>query len=187
MPKAFPPPMREKFAKQLKQLRRAQFPHARLFAKMLGIDENRYTRYERAEAEPDLTLISKILKTLRATPNELFNVLLEPDVQPKYTDRQASAPGDSPDRAGEKALRAWELAAAVVAVQQKSENQKSNVMLANMTRILELSNSLRTDPVGTVATIVDDPAVKSAAKSQKEDIGSLIGSFMKSNIESLHR
>ena len=45
---------------------------ARNFARALGIEENTYTRYERAEAEPNLTLIDKICNVLRITPDALF-------------------------------------------------------------------------------------------------------------------
>jgi transcriptional regulator with XRE-family HTH domain len=38
----------------------------------LGIEENRYTRYERAEVEPSLTLIHKICVTLQVSPNDLL-------------------------------------------------------------------------------------------------------------------
>jgi transcriptional regulator with XRE-family HTH domain len=61
------------FAKRLKQLRTEKgFVHARTFAKVLGIEENRYTRYERAEVEPSLTLIHRICQTLQVSPNDLL-------------------------------------------------------------------------------------------------------------------
>ena len=47
---------------------------ARSFARALGIEENTYTRYERAEAEPNLTLIAKICNVLRITPDALFGL-----------------------------------------------------------------------------------------------------------------
>ena len=69
------PPVRAAFAKRLREQRvQRGFARARSFAHALGIDENRYTRYERAEAEPDLTLIHKICETLRVTPDELFGL-----------------------------------------------------------------------------------------------------------------
>ncbi len=48
------------------------FASAREFARAMGIEENRYTRYERAEVEPSLTLIHKICETLKVSPNELL-------------------------------------------------------------------------------------------------------------------
>ena len=67
------PEVRLQFAKRLKQLRTEKgFLRARKFANALGIEENRYTRYERAEVEPSLTLIHKICVTLRLSPNDLL-------------------------------------------------------------------------------------------------------------------
>ena len=61
------------FAQRLKDMRTQRgFDRARYFAKSLGIEENRYTRYERAEVEPSLTLIHKMCETLRVSPNELL-------------------------------------------------------------------------------------------------------------------
>jgi transcriptional regulator with XRE-family HTH domain len=73
--KPLPPVVRVTFAKRLKQQReKGGYARARAFAEAIGVEENRYTRYERAETEPDLTLIQKICETLRITPNELFGV-----------------------------------------------------------------------------------------------------------------
>jgi transcriptional regulator with XRE-family HTH domain len=67
------PEIRLLFAKRLKQLRTEKgFVHARTFAKVLGIEENRYTRYERAEVEPSLTLIQRMCQTLQVSPNDLL-------------------------------------------------------------------------------------------------------------------
>jgi transcriptional regulator with XRE-family HTH domain len=67
------PEVRLQFAKRLKQLRIEKgFLRARTFANALGIEENRYTRYERAEVEPSLTLIHKMCETLQLSPNELL-------------------------------------------------------------------------------------------------------------------
>ena len=48
------------------------FRTARSFARALEIDENRYTRYERAEVEPSLELIQRICQLLDIGPNELL-------------------------------------------------------------------------------------------------------------------
>lgn len=63
------------FTKRLRSLRLAKgFSAARHFAEALGIPENRYTRYERGAAEPDIDTIYEICRTLAVTPNELFGV-----------------------------------------------------------------------------------------------------------------
>lgn len=64
---------RLEFANHLKELRVARgFRTARSLARALMIDENRYTRYERAEVEPDLSLIRRICQALSVTPNDLL-------------------------------------------------------------------------------------------------------------------
>ena len=45
---------------------------ARSIAQKLGIHENRYTRYERAEVEPNLALLMQICEVLDVTPNDLL-------------------------------------------------------------------------------------------------------------------
>ena len=74
--KPLPPDVRKAFARRLKELRRLRgHMRARSFAIALGIEENRYTRYKRAEAEPSLTLIHTICSTLQVTPNDLFGIV----------------------------------------------------------------------------------------------------------------
>ena len=69
------PAVRVEFAKRLRQLRTERgFRHARQFARVLGIEENRYTRYERAEVEPSLTLIHQICVTLQVAPSDLLGL-----------------------------------------------------------------------------------------------------------------
>lgn len=64
---------RSRFAQRLRAVRIPRgYKTARSFAHALGIDENRYTRYERAEVEPDLQLLMRICELLRATPNDLL-------------------------------------------------------------------------------------------------------------------
>ena len=73
MAQTLAPEVRARFAQRLKTLRTQRgFDRARYFAKSLGIEENRYTRYERAEVEPSLTLIHKMCETLQVSPNELL-------------------------------------------------------------------------------------------------------------------
>src|SRR5262245_29099032 len=73
MSKTLAPEVRSQFATRLKEMRiQSGFVRARYFAKSLGIEENRYTRYERAEVEPSLTLIHKMCEILRVSPNALL-------------------------------------------------------------------------------------------------------------------
>jgi transcriptional regulator with XRE-family HTH domain len=61
------------FARRLRRLRiKNGFEHARTLALKLGIEENRYTRYERGEVEPNIATIHAICRALHAEPNTLF-------------------------------------------------------------------------------------------------------------------
>lgn len=65
--------VRARFAQRLRAIRIPRgYKTARSFAQALEIDENRYTRYERAEVEPDLRLLMRICGLLGATPNDLL-------------------------------------------------------------------------------------------------------------------
>jgi transcriptional regulator with XRE-family HTH domain len=64
---------RTRFAQRLRAIRIPRgYKTARSFAEALNIDENRYTRYERAEVEPDLQLLMRMCGLLGATPNDLL-------------------------------------------------------------------------------------------------------------------
>ncbi|HZN28595.1 MAG TPA: helix-turn-helix transcriptional regulator, partial [Xanthobacteraceae bacterium] len=96
------PEVRSRFAKRLKSMRTQRgFGRARYFARSLGIEENRYTRYERAEVEPNLTLIHKMCETLRVSPNELLG-FADPGAQHPFE----STPGLAEAAAGEIAQTA---------------------------------------------------------------------------------
>jgi transcriptional regulator with XRE-family HTH domain len=67
------PPVRVAVASRLRVLRLSNgFDTARAFAQALGVEENRYTRWERAETEPDFTHIMRICQVLKITTDELF-------------------------------------------------------------------------------------------------------------------
>jgi transcriptional regulator with XRE-family HTH domain len=61
------------FASRLKAARLSRgYLSARQFARAIGIDENRYTRYERGEIEPGFAILLRICTALGTTPNELL-------------------------------------------------------------------------------------------------------------------
>ena len=106
------PQVRSEFAKRLKIIRTQRgFPRARYFASTLGIEENRYTRYERAEVEPSLTLIHKMCETLGITPNELLGfepVRAREGLAGFAETAQAREPGDP------REAIAWQLAFLII-------------------------------------------------------------------------
>ena len=125
--------MRSQFAKRLKIIRTQRgFDRARYFAKSLGIEENRYTRYERAEVEPSLTLIHKMCATLHVTPNELLGFA-------EFNDEGAfqTAPGlaevlrrSPPSRATARRSAgslAWRLASEAIAIRGRAAGPRKAV------------------------------------------------------------
>jgi DNA-binding XRE family transcriptional regulator len=67
------PPVRVAVSRRLRARRiAAGFDTARAFAQALGVKEDCYTRWERAETEPDFTHIMRICQVLKVTINDLF-------------------------------------------------------------------------------------------------------------------
>ena len=183
---ALTPDVRSRFAQRLKALRLQRgFDRARFFAKTLGIEENRYTRYERAEVEPSLTLIQKMCDTLRVTPNDLLgfaeaggNHPLLPARGPTDTASLATHKHDAlagstrPDPA--HAL-AWRLASETVAIRREhSGTAPAADPLETFREAGRLFAQLQATPFGAVAEIVGDPSLKTAAAEKKAALAELI-------------
>ncbi len=185
MPDVLAPNVRSQFAKRLKIIRTQRgFDRARYFAKSLGIEENRYTRYERAEVEPSLTLIHKMCATLHVTPNELLGFAEFNDEgafqgAPGMGESPANTPGSQGTGNGNVGSLAWRLASEAVAIrgEQGSRGKSVEDPLANFRETGALFQKLQAEPFGTVAEIVDDQAVKGAPASRKTAIAELIRAF----------
>jgi transcriptional regulator with XRE-family HTH domain len=176
MPKTLAPEVRSQFAKRLKTMRaQGGFERARYFAKALGIEENRYTRYERAEVEPSLTLIHKMCDVLRVTPNELLGF-------PEH--RSAPLPGGLAEDAAEYGIRAemaperhvellaWRLASEVAAV--RGGHRDPFAVKGDAGRLYQL---LLKDPFNTIAGLVSDDALKGLDSERKSDLAQLVDAF----------
>jgi transcriptional regulator with XRE-family HTH domain len=178
------PAVRAEFARRLRVLRAQRgFERARHFAKALGIEENRYTRYERAEVEPNLTLIFEICQKLAVTPNELLGFA-------ELEAGRAAGLGDAPPvaRADGRAIAdggpdlralAWQLATEAAHV--KAELRGSPKATADPLRLVRdtgrLYSRLEQDPFGTVAEIVDDPALQDGDGERKVRLAALIEAY----------
>jgi transcriptional regulator with XRE-family HTH domain len=192
MAQTLAPEVRAQFAQRLKTLRTQRgFGRARYFAKSLGIEENRYTRYERAEVEPSLTLIHKMCETLRVSPNELLGfadhrhhgsaVLLNL--------AEASAPdgarghsemgGKGTDPVGSLA---WSLAAEAVANRhgRSVKSKPAGDPLAALRETSALFSSLQAEPFETVAAILSDTALKDIGAEHKARLAELIQAYTES-------
>src|SRR5262245_15153288 len=191
MPKTLAPEVRSQFAKRLKAMRvHGGFERARYFAKALGIEENRYTRYERAEVEPSLTLIHKMCEPLRVSPNELLGF---PDLRhhgaPVLSLAEVSAP-DGPrghrqlGRQGTDrvSLLAWGLAAEAVAIRHGRSVKSKPVgdPLAALRETSALFSSLQAEPFETLAAILGDAALKDIGAEHKTRLAELIQAYTES-------
>jgi transcriptional regulator with XRE-family HTH domain len=189
------PNVRAQFAKRLKSIRTLRgFGRARYFAKSLGIEENRYTRYERAEVEPSLTLIHKMCEMLRVTPNELLGFtevkherghaaapgLAEPMAEEAYHAAQVEAGGERAGNGGDPLSSvAWQLASAAVAIRYEHAGKSKSAAdpLEAVRETGALYRGLRANPFGVVTEIADDPALKSADAQSRAALAKLIRSF----------
>jgi transcriptional regulator with XRE-family HTH domain len=186
------PNVRSQFAKRLKSIRTLRgFGRARYFAKSLGIEENRYTRYERAEVEPSLTLIHKMCEMLRVTPNELLG-FAELKGERSYGAAAGLAEDEAthsfqPDAGGEHAGNsgdplssiAWQLASAAVAIRHEHAG-KAKAPADPLETVREtgvLFRSLQHNPFGAVTEIVEDPTLKGIDAARKTALAKLIQSF----------
>jgi len=170
---ALAPDARSRFATRLKRLRLQRgFERARFFARTLGIEENRYTRYERAEVEPSLTLLHKMCDTLRVTPNELLGF-----AEPPGDASGPAGPSAEGSRADPASSLAWRLASATVAIRQEYLGRKATDALETIRETGSLFAELQAKPFGAVAEIVRDPSLKSAAPDKRAALAELIGCY----------
>jgi transcriptional regulator with XRE-family HTH domain len=183
------PEVRSQFAQRLKMLRTQRgFDRARYFARTLGIEENRYTRYERAEVEPSLTLIHKMCTTLRVSPNELLGFPEPGTAHAGFAESAAESLGVTNGGAGKagKALDprgtlAWSLAAEAVAIRHEQGRSKAGSdPLATWRETGALFRSLQAEPFDTVAKIVNDEALRDIDAKRKAVLAQLIQSFTES-------
>ena len=188
MAQTLAPEVRARFAQRLKTLRTQRgFDRARYFAKSLGIEENRYTRYERAEVEPSLTLIHKMCETLQVSPNELLGL---PDVphhgSAVLSPAEPAAPGGHGERVGKGtdpvSLLAWSLAAEAVDFRQArtAKSKPAGVPLAALRETSVLFSGLQAEPFKTVAAILGDAALMDIGAEHKTQLAELIQAYTES-------
>jgi transcriptional regulator with XRE-family HTH domain len=186
MAKTLAPEVRSQFAKRLKEMRiQSGFVRARYFAKSLGIEENRYTRYERAEVEPSLTLIHKMCEILRVSPNALLGFAESEGggSVPSFAEGPAGENGSPADAdARQRDLLAWRLASEVVAARHRhrARSKGSSDPLATKRDIAKLFQKLQSDPFGTVAEVVADDALKDLGSDRQSEFAELVDGYTES-------
>jgi len=182
MAKLLAPEVRAQFAKRLKELRvQSGYLRARYFARSLGIEENRYTRYERAEVEPSLTLLHKMCDVLRVSPNELMGFAGFGGAAgiPAFAEESpdGTISGDRTER--HLALLAWRLATETVANRSKQRAQSKGPAdpLAAARETGKLFQRLQSDPFGTVSAIVAEDDLKKLDARRKAEFAEVIAAF----------
>ncbi len=162
------PHVRTTFAKRLKALRIPRgFSTARSFANALEIDENRYTRYERAEVEPDLSLLVKMCSLLEVTPNDLLDTSVGSHLAPDFSDStsvpflqvmSARRPGNGRENANANMLKsalAWRLAEEVAKLEKPDDLNP----IDKVGRVSKLFAAIEADPFSYIASITTDPRI----------------------------
>lgn len=188
-------PARLDFARRLRELRVPKgFRTARSLAKALGIDENRYTRYERAEVEPDLALIRRICTVLGVTPSELLGTGDEHESEARIGDRFTDAghgrsasgrPGDGVNgssRGVAVEAAAWKLACAVAEARIATRadhadgDGAANLLLSTASPVYQ---RLRHAPFETIAELAADRDLAGASPGAAAGILSAIDGLVK--------
>ena len=162
------PHIRTTFAKRLKALRIPRgFSTARSFANALEIDENRYTRYERAEVEPDLSLLVKMCSLLEVTPNDLLDTSVGSHLAPGVSDStsvpilqvmSARGPSNGHEIANanmRKSALAWRLAEEVAKLEKPGDLNP----IDKVGRVSKLFAAIEADPFSYIASITTDPRI----------------------------
>jgi transcriptional regulator with XRE-family HTH domain len=191
MAQVLAPEVRSQFAKRLKAIRSQRgFDRARYFAKSLGIEENRYTRYERAEVEPSLTLIHKMCETLRVSPNELLGFgeakqrtfeapgMAESPVADIAHAGHAEPGGESGEGPDQLGSLAWALAREAVAIRHEHARARGG---GDQLQILQetgaLFRSLQAEPFDAAAQILEDRGLKDVDPRRKAKLAELMKTY----------
>jgi transcriptional regulator with XRE-family HTH domain len=178
------PIARQQFARRLREFRVTRgFKTARSLAQALDIDENRYTRYERAEVEPDIKLIQQICETLNLSPNDLLGAPVPRDAAARRPAPGAAASGFAEPEpapfnpsAGERDRTAWLLACAVADLKATATSPptEGSSPLATLQQAARLFADLQSRPYAAVTDILLHPAVAQAPVKEARRIETLI-------------
>jgi transcriptional regulator with XRE-family HTH domain len=173
MTRAERPSPREQFAARLRAARRARgFRTAKSFAEALGIEQNTYTRYERAEVEPNIAVIERMWAALDLAPNDLFGT---PPGDQRWGairgERGRFVPVDPRDKA------AWELAAAYVrATPQAGQTAGSDAEFRRFTTVFA---DLARHPYETAGRLALDIDLSAADASARDTLVAAFARFTK--------
>lgn len=200
-----PSVVRKTFAARLKMLRVPRgFRTARSLAERLGIDENRYTRYERAEVEPNLDILMRVCQTLSVTPNDLLLEAssgapasaagygfheptrpFEPEPAPQTrpaagtedTRPETGAPPRGPTPSGRNAA-IWRLAEVVQKLSAGEGRAKSGER-SPWQETSRLFAVIERDPFAFVAGLADDPLLQRLGAEKQSELAEAVDGCMR--------
>lgn len=178
---------RLRFARRLRALRVPRgFRTARSLARTLEIDENRYTRYERAEVEPDLDMIRRICDALGVSPSDLLgpaDPVDGPDGTAPGPHTLSQAVASEPVNIGNSLgieTAAWLLAEAAVALQHTKARLDpfQDLPLSAVARTGSLYRALMHRPFQAITDLLADPDLAGATDAEaallKERIDAMV-------------
>lgn len=189
---------KQRFAGRLRRLRQERgFAAARHFAQALGIPENRYTRYERGDSEPDLEDLYLFFEHLPASPNELFGVEggkptlkqppgfasgpQEPLTLTPDAPHGSISPLDEQPRRSDADAAAWTLATTVIRHKRPDKTAThDHLTLAELRETGMLFKVLCNDPYETVTRLVTTPDIERMTDAAVRDIEQAIAQYMRS-------
>ena len=174
--------IRVRFGLRLKSLRQgAGFKSARSFADALELDENRYTRYERGEVEPNLANICKICLVLGIQPNDLFSFEEAPSEPAAWAREAPLTNHNGRGRVGRS--QAWRLASTIASLRNANggyPSQTGGDPLKSMRATVDIYVRLLThEPGQVVAEILSQAALDALEPDRKAELASLIHTFMR--------
>lgn len=166
---------------------------------MLGISENRYTRYERGEAEPDVELMRLICDKLGVTPNELFGWGGEGDAgetsahravggfaevagtahRGGWDEEMGGAPSSARDTMAASEIAAWRLAGELEKARLgQAGSAGATEGLGALQATAELFLKLRQDPLATVAQVLRSADLAALDHDQQTHLSREIERFL---------
>jgi transcriptional regulator with XRE-family HTH domain len=183
------------FPRQLQLARRrAGFDSARLFAKTLAINENRYSRYERGGAEPNLELLCQICRLLGATPNQLLGFADLKTSKPPGVADDALVPFKPKRGFGEKDSQTYdplvraskslidglmltfcrEYLEARPRTDEKTKRPAKRGEPVTITTVAALYQKLRPDPVEALLNLVTEPSYGELPQARRRALDALV-------------
>jgi transcriptional regulator with XRE-family HTH domain len=177
-----PEEVRTQFGLRLRELRlEAGFKTARSFARALNLEENRYTRYERGEVEPNLLNIGKMCRLLGVDANRLLGLADNSNEQ--------TGPIAMAERVGSGAMgtgrsaEAWRLASVIASLPSSEQDQSQSAgqhdPLVQLRSTAEIYRRLLSDDPGhVVAELLSEGALSHLASGRKTELLGLIDGFM---------